>query len=97
MSATQEQIAYQQAHASEFNAQGLAGFSIAGVILVGAATILRVYSRKISRIPLEVDDYTLIVASILSIIAVMLNATTGMLPISLFEMDKFELERTRTS
>ncbi|KAL9583971.1 MAG: hypothetical protein Q9212_002392 [Teloschistes hypoglaucus] len=78
MSATKEQIAYQQAHASEFNAQGLAAFSIAGVILVGAATILRVCSRKISRIPLEVDDYTLIVASILSIIAVMLNATTVM-------------------
>ncbi|KAL8642970.1 MAG: hypothetical protein Q9228_000415 [Teloschistes exilis] len=76
MSATQEQIAYQQAHASEFNAQGLAAFSITGVILVGVATILRIYSRKISRIPLEVDDYTLIVASILSIIAVMLNAAT---------------------
>ncbi|KAL8706261.1 MAG: hypothetical protein Q9201_000698, partial [Fulgogasparrea decipioides] len=76
MSATPEQIAYQQAHASEFNAGGLGEFSIVGVILVGLATILRIYSRKISRIPLQADDYTLIIASILSIIAVMLNATT---------------------
>ncbi|KAL8731714.1 MAG: hypothetical protein Q9181_004203 [Wetmoreana brouardii] len=78
MSATPEQIAYQQAHASEFNAVGLSAFSIVGVILVGLATILRVYSRRISRIPLQADDYTLIIASILSIIAVMLNATTVM-------------------
>ncbi|KAL9605843.1 MAG: hypothetical protein Q9179_000991 [Wetmoreana sp. 5 TL-2023] len=62
MSATPEQIAYQQAHASEFNAGGLGEFSIVGVILVGLATILRIYSRKISRIPLQADDYTLIIA-----------------------------------
>ena len=72
-----QEIAYQKAHASDFNAGGLSAFCIAGEIIVFAAVILRVYSRKIARIPLQADDFTLIVAMVLSVAAVILFDIRG--------------------
>ncbi|KAL8938356.1 MAG: hypothetical protein Q9216_003936, partial [Gyalolechia sp. 2 TL-2023] len=66
------EIAYQRSHASEFNAGGLSAFCIAGEILVVIAVLLRVYSRKIAHIALQADDFTLIVAMVLSVAAVIL-------------------------
>ncbi|KAL8937911.1 MAG: hypothetical protein Q9211_003451 [Gyalolechia sp. 1 TL-2023] len=68
----QQEIAYQKAHASDFNAAGLSAFCIAGEIVVVVAVLLRVYSRKIARIPLQADDFTLIVAMVLSVAGVIL-------------------------
>ena len=66
------QIAYEQAHAADFNADGLSAFCIAGEIIVACAVALRFYSRRISNIGLEADDWTLLVASVLSLTAVIL-------------------------
>ncbi|KAI4166704.1 MAG: hypothetical protein LQ343_007827 [Gyalolechia ehrenbergii] len=68
----EQEIAYQKAHASDFNAGGLSAFCIAGEIIVVVAVLLRVYSRKVARIALQADDFTLIVAMVLSVAAVIL-------------------------
>ncbi|KAL8925333.1 MAG: hypothetical protein Q9208_003623 [Pyrenodesmia sp. 3 TL-2023] len=70
--ASEQEIAYQKAHASDFNAGGLSAFCIAGEIIVVVAVMLRVYSRKLTQIALKADDYTLIVALVLSVAAVIL-------------------------
>ena len=72
-----EEIAYQQAHASDFNAGGLSAFCITGEILVVVAVLLRVYSRKISGISLQADDITLIISMVLSLTAVILLDVRG--------------------
>ena len=66
------EIAYQQAHASDFNADGLSAFCIAGEVIVAAAVALRFWSRRISGISLEADDWTLLVAMLLSVTAIIL-------------------------
>lgn len=77
--ASEQEIAYQKAHASDFNAGGLSAFCIAGEIIVVVAVMLRVYSRKLTQIALQADDYTLIVALVLSVAAVILFDVRGML------------------
>ena len=72
-----EEIAYQRAHASDFNADGLSAFCITGEVLVVVAVLLRVYSRRISGIPLQADDVTLIIAMVLSLTAVILFDVRG--------------------
>ena len=71
------EIAYQKAHASDFNADGVSAFCITGEIVVVVAVALRIYSRKVSRISLQADDWTLIVAMILSLTAVILFDMRG--------------------
>ncbi|KAL8822810.1 MAG: hypothetical protein Q9191_006463 [Dirinaria sp. TL-2023a] len=70
---TPEEVAYQQAHWNDNSAGGLTAFSITGSVIVLVATILRVWSRELAGISLQADDYTLIVAAVLSIIAVELT------------------------
>ena len=72
-----EEIARQKAHASDFNADGLSTFCIVGEIVLFAAVMLRVYSRRIAQIPLQADDFTLIVAIVLSLTAVILFDVRG--------------------
>ena len=66
MSVPPEEIAYQKANASDFNADGLSAFCISGVIIVTAAVMLRIWSRKLQKIPLQADDYTLVVSLVRS-------------------------------
>ena len=72
-----EEIAYQKAHASDFNGGGISAFCITGEIVVVLAVALRIYSRRVSRISLQADDFTLIAATILSLTAVILSDVRG--------------------
>ncbi|KAL9101698.1 MAG: hypothetical protein Q9163_003063 [Psora crenata] len=62
MSVPPEEIAYQKAHASDYNAQGLNAFCIVGMCVVTVGVALRLWSRKMQKIAWQSDDYTLIVA-----------------------------------
>ena len=62
MSVPPEEIAWQQAHASDYNAQGLNAFCIVGMCVVTVAVALRLWSRKMQKIPWQSDDWTLVVA-----------------------------------
>ena len=90
MSVPPEEIAYQQAHAGDFNADGLSTFCIVGELVVAVAVLLRVWSRKLAGIGLQADDYTLIVAMFLSLTAVILMDVRGMLPRPFSETGKEE-------
>ena len=59
MVVSQQDIDYQLAHANDFNCVGLNAFTIIMMNIVTGALILRLWARKIAKIELKSDDYTL--------------------------------------
>lgn len=57
---SQADVDFQIAHAGDFNCEGLNAFTIASMVIVTIAVIMRLWSRKIERIEWRSDDYTLI-------------------------------------
>ena len=62
MEIPEEEKQRQLARAGEYSQEGLPEFIIAGMVIITAALGLRLWSRRMVKIDLKSDDYTLIVA-----------------------------------
>lgn len=60
MHLSQADIDYQLAHAGDFNCEGLNTLTLTLVVVVTVALLLRMWSRRLAKIELKADDYTLI-------------------------------------
>ena len=74
-----EVLAYQKAHPNDFNAGGLKAFIIAGVCIITVMVGLRLWCRKMQKIPWNSDHDTLIGALVITCSSFALNdvAPTG--------------------
>ena len=57
----QKEIDHEMANRNEFGCVGLNTFTIAGMIIITVTVVMRMWSRKIAKIPWKSDDYTLVV------------------------------------
>ena len=60
----QAEVDYQKSHPNETSTGGLADLLIVGFVVCETGVLLRVWTRKLQKVPLQADDYTLLVAAV---------------------------------
>ena len=66
MDPPQEEIDRQMALKHEYSLGNITAFIIAGLVIVTVAVLLRLWARRLSKIPWRSDDYTLMIALVCS-------------------------------
>lgn len=61
----QNEIDYQKSHPNETSTGGLAELLIVGFVICETAALLRIWTRRLQKVPLQADDYTLLAAAVL--------------------------------
>ena len=60
----QADIDYQKSHPNETSTGGLADLLIVGFVVCQTGVLLRMWTRRLQKVPLQADDYTLIAAAV---------------------------------